>query len=184
LRGSTIFTKIDLRGAYNLVRIREGDEWKTAFHCQYGHFEYKVMPFGLTNAPAVFQGMMNNILADYLDQSVINFIDNILVYSPDAETHKIHVRQVLEGLLQHQLYMKAEKCAFDQKEVTFLGFVISADGVCMDLAKTDSFRAARLDHAHIFVQALEFPWIRKFLLSLYSQLQHLSIATNFTAKFF
>jgi hypothetical protein len=77
------------------------------------------MPFGLTNAPAVFQGMMNDILADYLDQSVINFIDNILVYSPDAETHKTHVCQVLEHLLQHQLYVKAEKCTFDQKEVTF-----------------------------------------------------------------
>jgi hypothetical protein len=83
------------------------------------------MPFGLTNAPAVFQGMMNDILEDYLDQSVINFIDNILVYSPDAETHKIHVRQVLERLLQHQSCLKVEKCAFDQKEVTFLGFIIS-----------------------------------------------------------
>jgi hypothetical protein len=97
------------------------------------------MPFGLTNAPAVFQGM-NDILADYLDQSVINFIDNILVYSPDAETHKIHVHQVLECLLQHQLYVKAKKCAFDQKEVTFLGFIISADGVRMDPAKSASIR--------------------------------------------
>ena len=140
LSGAKIFTKIDLRGAYNLVRVRKGDEWKTAFRCRYGHFEYAVMPFGLTNAPAVFQGMMNDILADYLDHFVINYLDDILVYSSDPETHTTHVRKVLERLLQHQLYVKAEKCSFDQTEVTFLGFVISSKGIRMDPEKTSAIR--------------------------------------------
>jgi hypothetical protein len=140
LRGAKFFTKLDLRGAYNLVRVREGDEWKTAFRCRYGHYEYKVMPFGLTNAPAVFQGMMNDILAEFLDRSVINYLDDILIYSADLETHKTHVRQVLERLLENQLYVKAEKCAFHQKEVTFLGFVIYGDGVRMDPDKTAAIK--------------------------------------------
>jgi hypothetical protein len=66
LGSAKIFTKIDLRGAYNLVRVKEGDEWKIAFRTRYGHFEYSVMPFGLTNAPTVFQYMMNDIFREYL----------------------------------------------------------------------------------------------------------------------
>ena len=67
VNGAKFFTKIDLRGAYNLVRIRPGDEWKTAFRTQYGHFEYTIIPFGLTDAPAVFQHMANEIFRDLLD---------------------------------------------------------------------------------------------------------------------
>ena len=75
-----IYSKIDLRGAYNLVRIKEGDEWKTAFRTMYGHFEYNVMPFGLTNAPAIFQHLMNDIFQEYLDRFVVCYLDNILIY--------------------------------------------------------------------------------------------------------
>jgi hypothetical protein len=82
-----IFTKIDLRGAYNLVRIKSGDEWKTAFRCRYGHFEYCVMPFGLTNAPAVFQHLMNDIFSDLLDTSVIVYLDDILIFSNNPKEH-------------------------------------------------------------------------------------------------
>jgi hypothetical protein len=93
-----IFTKIDLRGAYNLVRIKEGDEWKTAFRTRYGHFEYNVMPFGLTNAPAVFQHMMNDIFREHLDDFVVIYLDDILIFSKNEEEHKKHVRLVLEKL--------------------------------------------------------------------------------------
>ena len=74
------FTKIDLRGAYNLVRIKSGDKWKTAFRCRYGHFEYCVMPFGLTNAPAVFQNLMNEVFFDLLDIFCVIYLDDILIY--------------------------------------------------------------------------------------------------------
>jgi hypothetical protein len=97
--GSTkIFTKIDLRGAYNLVRVKEGDEWKTTFCTRYGHFEYSVMPFGLTNAPAVFQYMMNDIFREYLDHFVDIYLDDILIHSKNEEEHELHVCLVIEKL--------------------------------------------------------------------------------------
>ncbi|KAK3513184.1 hypothetical protein QTP70_009766 [Hemibagrus guttatus] len=85
LRGARLFTKLDLRSAYNLVRICKGDEWKTAFHMTHGHYEYRVMPFGLTNAPAVFQALINGVFQDLLGKGVITYIDNILVYSTSME---------------------------------------------------------------------------------------------------
>jgi hypothetical protein len=81
LHTGKIFTKIDLRGAYNLLMIRFGDEWKIAFRTCYGHFEYTVMPFGLTNAPVVFQHLMNNIFEEYMDEFVVVYLDDILIFS-------------------------------------------------------------------------------------------------------
>ncbi|KAK3559412.1 hypothetical protein QTP86_013362 [Hemibagrus guttatus] len=100
LRGAQVFTKLDLRSAYNLVRIREGDEWKTAFHTTHGHYEYCVMPFGLINAPAVFQALINEVFQDLLGSGVIAYIDDILVYSASMEEDVIQVREVL-ARLQH-----------------------------------------------------------------------------------
>ncbi|KAK3506397.1 hypothetical protein QTP70_001791 [Hemibagrus guttatus] len=138
LRGARVFTKLDLRSAYNLVRIREGDEWKTAFHTTHGHYEYCVMPFGLTNAPAVFQALINEVFRDLLGRSVIAYIDDILVYSASMEEHVIQVREVLARLQQHHLYVKLEKCEFHCSQVTFLGYVISHQGVEMDAVKVQA----------------------------------------------
>ncbi|KAK3519786.1 hypothetical protein QTP70_004949 [Hemibagrus guttatus] len=102
LRGARVFTKLDLRSAYNLVRIREGDEWKTTFHTTHGHYEYCVMPFGLTNAPAVFQALINGVFQDLLGRSVIAYIDDILVYSASIEDH---VRQVHSPGCSGTIYM-------------------------------------------------------------------------------
>jgi hypothetical protein len=130
-----VFSKIDLRGAYNLVHIRPGDEWKTAFRNRYSLFEYRVMPFGLTNAPAVFQHMINDIFREYLDQFMVAYLDDILIYSPDLHTHEQHVCLVLSKLREHGLYAKCEKCVFDQPSVEFLGYIISPDGISMDQRK-------------------------------------------------
>ena len=135
LRSAKIYSKIDLRGAYNLVRIKEGDEWKTAFRTRYGHFEYLVMPFGLTNAPATFQHFMNDIFQDLLDAFVIIYLDDILIFSNSSEEHIQHVHTVLQRLLQHNLYAKLEKCEFHTQKVEFLGYVISPSGVSMDPSK-------------------------------------------------
>ncbi|XP_041912451.1 uncharacterized protein LOC121677640 [Alosa sapidissima] len=135
LRGASVFSKLDLRSAYNLVRIRPGDEWKTTFITPTGHYEYLVMPYGLSNAPSVFQGFMNEVFRDYINQFVIVFIDDILIYSPDLQTHIQHVRLVLARLREFQLFLKAEKCTFHQTSTQFLGYNISAQGVSMDEGK-------------------------------------------------
>ncbi|KAK3571328.1 hypothetical protein QTP86_007563 [Hemibagrus guttatus] len=135
LRAARIFTKLDLRSAYNLVWIKKGDEWKTAFHTTHGHYEYRVMPFGLTNAPAVFQALINGVFQDLLGKWVIAYIDDILVYSDSLEEHVLHVREVLSRLQHHHLYVKLEKCEFHRSTVTFLGYVVSRRGVEMDVVK-------------------------------------------------
>ncbi len=138
LRRARYFTKLDLRCAYNLIRIREGDEWKTDFSTTTGHYEYLVMPFGLSNSPSVFQAFINDVFRDMLNQWVIVYIDDILIYSETYEEHVIHLRTVLKRPLQHQLYAKAEKCEFHQEAISFLGYIISSGGVAMDEQKVQA----------------------------------------------
>ena len=135
LTHATIFTKLDLRNAYHLVRIREGDEWKTGFNTHLGHFEYLVMPFGLTNAPAVFQALVNDVLRDLLNISVVVYLDDILIFSRTATEHTRHVRQVLQRLLENRLFVKAEKCKFSTTSVEFLGHVLEEGRVRADPKK-------------------------------------------------
>ena len=106
LQGATIFTKLDLRNAYHLVRIKEGDEWKAAFNMSTGHWEYLVIPFGLTNAPAIFQTLVNDVLGDMINKFVFVYLDNILIFSQDARSHQGHVRKVLQSLLENHLFVK------------------------------------------------------------------------------
>ncbi len=129
LQGASIFTKLDLRNAYHLVRIREGDEWKTAFNTPRGHFEYLVMPFGLSNSPAVFQALVNDVLRDMVDQFIYVYLDDILIFSSSLQEHVQHVRRVLQRLLENGLFVKVEKCAFHAQSVPFLGFIVSPDKV-------------------------------------------------------
>ena len=137
LREARFFTRIDLRGAYNLLRIAKGDEWKTAFRTRYGLFQYNVMPFGLTNAPASFQHLMNDTFKDMLDRSLIIYLDDLLIYSSTLKQHQEHVSAVLARLRQAGLYAKAEKCQFSTSQTEFLGFVVSDQGVAMDPSKTE-----------------------------------------------
>ena len=129
------FTKIDLRAGYNNVRVADGHEWKTAFRTRYGAFEYLVMPFGLTNAPSAFQFFMNDIFHDMVDICVVIYLDDILIYSMDEETHTQQVRKVLERLRENHLHAKPEKCSFHTDTVEYLGVIISPKGVSMDLEK-------------------------------------------------
>jgi hypothetical protein len=130
-----IYTRLDLPDAYHLVRIKEGDEWKTTFHCKFGSFEYNVIPFGLTNAPAAFQSFMNDIFANVRDDFVVVYLDDILIYSEDPAKHDDHVCLLLDRLIQHGLAVRPEKCSFDLTEIDFLGHIISVDGIRMDPAK-------------------------------------------------
>jgi len=112
LHGARIFTKLDIRNAYDLIRIKEGDEYKTAFRTRYGQFEYRVMPFGLTNAPATFQAYIDDCLRPYIDDFAVCYLDDILIYSTNEKEHEDHVRKVLQRLQEFGLYCKAEKCQF------------------------------------------------------------------------
>ncbi|KAL0172165.1 hypothetical protein M9458_032476, partial [Cirrhinus mrigala] len=138
LRSAWIFTKLDLRSAYNLVRIREGDEWKTAFVTPTGHYEYLVMPYGLVNAPSVFQNFIHEVLREFLHKFVVVYIDDILIYSRSEAEHHHHVAEVLQRLRNHQLYLKAEKCSFHLSSVQFLGYIIDQQGVRMDERKVSA----------------------------------------------
>ncbi len=135
LRGARIFSKLDLRSAYNLVRIREGDEWKTAFITPSDHYEYLVMPYGLSNAPSVFQEFMNEVFREFLHRFVIVYIDDILIYSRNLADHCHPVVQVLQKLRQFRLYLKLEKCEFHRPTVQFLGYIIGREGIQMDQGK-------------------------------------------------
>lgn len=140
LAGAKIFTALDLRGAYNLIRMKEGEEWKTAFRTRYGHYEYLVMPFGLTNAPATCQELVNSALNDCLDQYVIAYLDDILVYSDDVTKHEEHVKEVLERLRAYGLELKPEKCEFHKEEVEFLGHMVGINGVRISEAKIKTIK--------------------------------------------
>ena len=120
-----VFTKIGLRNAYHQVRVKQGDEWKTAFRCREGHFEYQVCPQGPTNAPAMFQYFINDILREYLDVICVGILDDVIVFSADPAQHVPHVRSVLQVLREHKLYAKVQKCEFDKEQRTFVGYMVS-----------------------------------------------------------
>ncbi|PKA64320.1 RNA-directed DNA polymerase like [Apostasia shenzhenica] len=138
LHGASIFSKIKLRSGYYQLKIKEEDIPKTAFRTRYGHYEYLMIPFGLTNAPAAFMDLMNRVFCPYLDQFVIVFIDDILIYSKKHGDHVQHLHLVLQKLRENQLYVKFSKCDFWLSNVTFLGHVISAEGILVDPYKVSA----------------------------------------------
>jgi len=131
VQGAQWFTKMDLKNGFNLIRIKEGDEWKTAFRTRYGLYEFQVMPFGLTNAPSTFQDMMNHVLSDLLDVEVLAYMDDILVYAGTREEHDHLVKEVLRRLQENGLAVAPEKCVWRAQEVEFLGYVIGRNGIEM-----------------------------------------------------
>ena len=155
LQGAKYYTKLDLDMAYHQMRIHPPDIPKTAFNCPLGHFEFKVLAFGLTNAPATFQTLMNRVLQPYLDKFVIVYLDDILIFSKDFQSHLTHIRQVLQALHENELYAKPKKCSFGQTQIGYLSHIVDCNGVQTDPAKV------------IVVQEWATPWnshdIRSFL---------------------
>src|SRR6185369_6990545 len=134
------FTKIDLRSGYHQIRIKREDTLKTAFQTRYEHYEFLVMLFGLTNAPATFMMLMNDVFHKYLNNFVIIYLDNILVYSYTKEEHIDHLHVVLQTLRKHKLYGKISKCEFMKTHVEYLGHIISGDEVSVDQCKIKAVR--------------------------------------------
>ena len=110
VRGAKYFNKIDLKNRYHLIRIKEGDEWKTAFRCRYGLFEYTVMPFRLSNPPATFQGMINHIFWNTLNQEISAFMDDIIIWPQTLEGLHDATREVLRRLRNNRLCIAPDKC--------------------------------------------------------------------------
>jgi hypothetical protein len=126
---------VDLRSGYHQLKIRENDIPKTAFVTRYGQYEFTVMSFGLTNAPAYFMNLMNKVFMEELDKFVVVFIDDILVYSRSVEEHEQHLQVVLGKLRAHKLYAKFSKCEFWLEKISFLGHILTAEGVPVDPGK-------------------------------------------------
>ena len=133
-----MFSKIDLGSGYHQLKVKAEDVEKTVFRTRYGHFEFLVMPFGVTNAPAAFTDLMNRIFKTYLDEFVVVFIDDILIYSKDRLEHEHHLRTVLQILRERKLFAKLKKCEFWLDEVVFLGHVINKEGILVDPQKIEA----------------------------------------------
>ena len=116
VKGATLFTKFDVQWGYNNIRIKEGDQWKAAFITNKGLFEPNIMFFGLTNSPATFQMMMNEIFLEELREGWLTvYMDDMLIHTNDSlETHRKAVHRVLDKLAKHDLFLKPEKCLFEQ----------------------------------------------------------------------
>ncbi|GJV12200.1 putative reverse transcriptase domain-containing protein [Tanacetum coccineum] len=139
-RGSSVYSKIDLRSDYHQLRVRDEDIPKTAFRIRYGHYEFQVMSFGLTNTPAEFMDLMNRVCKPYLNKFVIVFIDDILVYSRNIEKHVNHLRIILELLKKEKLYAKFSKCDLWVRIMQFLGHLIDNQGLHVDPAKIEAVK--------------------------------------------
>ncbi|GBC32893.2 enzymatic polyprotein, putative [Rhizophagus irregularis DAOM 181602=DAOM 197198] len=134
------FSSIDLAAGFNQVEMKEEDKEKTAFVCSKGLFEYNVMPFGLTNAPATFQRLMDEILEEYINDFVVVYIDDIMIYSENLKDHMEHVEKVLKKLQENNLIIKLKKCRFLERNIEFLGHIVGNDGLRPDDKKIEKIK--------------------------------------------
>ena len=121
LVGTKWFSKLDLRAGYHQIRLAPGEEHKTTFQTDFGHFEFLVLSFGLTGGPNTFNFALNETLSPCVREFVLLFFDDILVFSRNLHEHIEHLKEVFETLQQHQLYAKLSKCTFVQPQVEYLG---------------------------------------------------------------
>ncbi|KAK1912992.1 hypothetical protein P3342_004928 [Pyrenophora teres f. teres] len=122
------YTKLDVSAAFHKIRIKEGDEWKTAFRTRFGSFEWQVTPFGLTGAPATFQRYINDVLREFLDEFVSAYIDDVIIFTNGSlDEHRQQVLRVMKKLQEAGLQLDIDKCEFEQKRVKYLGYIVDSE---------------------------------------------------------
>jgi len=134
------FTSLNLKEAYYWVWMKKGKEWKTAFWTRYRHYKYTIMLFELKNTFIIFQRLINNTLREYLNDFVITYLNDILIYSDDLETHCSHMHKILKKLNERALYVKKSKSRFETKKIEFLDYVIQFEQIKKNSKKTNTVR--------------------------------------------
>lgn len=136
LGNSRYYTALDLASGYHQIPVKEEDRHKTAFSTSNGHFEFNRMPFGAKGAPAVFQRLMNTVLAGLIKNTCMVYLDDVIIYSETLQEHRDKLKLVFDRLRQHNLQLQPDKCNFLMREIKYLGHVINGQGVAPDPEKT------------------------------------------------
>lgn len=138
LGGMTYFSTLDLASGYHQVEIKETDKEKTAFSVPSGHYEYNRMPFGLKGAPVCFTRLMNEVLIALIGSSCYVYMNDIICYGKDLQHQTDNLRLVFNRLREHKLLLQSQKCTFLKSSTTYLGHIISREGVMPDPGKVEA----------------------------------------------
>ena len=180
VHGAQFLSTVDVVDAFHMIRMHPDDCHKTAFACRFGLFEFTVSPFGLTNSPASFMRMQNRIFFDLVDQCVVYYVDDILIYSSTYEQHLQDIKEVFTRLEANKLHVKLSKCLFLKQELPFCGVNVSTEGftigdsakqaLCDYPMKEDNYPANK--YVQEFTGSVRFfqdfiPWIADIAVPLY-----------------
>jgi hypothetical protein len=137
LKNVVYFTKLDLHSGYHQIRVAEQDAWNTAFKTRQGLFDWLVMLFGLCNASKTFMCVMSEVFRPFLDDFVIVYLEDILIFSGTWDEHVRNLKKVLDTLQREKMYVKISKCEFGNTALVYLGHIVGGGQLKIDPSKID-----------------------------------------------